>query len=320
LAVQRRRGLGAPLAERPPVQAPIVADVPAAPVGGVPLPSPSSQSSGPQPSSPLPLAPLLGGVAGREAPTDSDSDALPPTPMETGPDLPLVAAQRLAAPPLIGTGNFPVTGLLPQRTPPPILSPVQRRSIDTPRPAVPVDLRMADAHGSDRVPPPASPGPLVPLAATPPGAVPRSTAVAQRAPASSVSRPSDPSPLTPVQRQVAPMEPAGPLPLLTPSPAFAAPFAGGPAALAAPAAIPADLPAPPSLPVELPAVPAVPAGLPGVDGALAVATGAAGAAGGALATGDLDALAGRLYDKIRYRLKAELRLDRERAGLITDRR
>ena len=56
---------------------------------------------------------------------------------------------------------------------------------------------------------------------------------------------------------------------------------------------------------------------------MAAATGAnvAGAVTGAAgaAAGDLDALAGRLYDKIRYRLKAELRLDRERAGLITNR-
>jgi hypothetical protein len=33
---------------------------------------------------------------------------------------------------------------------------------------------------------------------------------------------------------------------------------------------------------------------------------------------DLDELAGRLYERIRHRLKAELRLDRERAGLLTD--
>jgi hypothetical protein len=60
--------------------------------------------------------------------------------------------------------------------------------------------------------------------------------------------------------------------------------------------------------------------LPGGEGALAALASGSGVAGGALPAGDLDALAGRLYDKIRYRLKAELRLDRERAGLITDRR
>lgn len=32
----------------------------------------------------------------------------------------------------------------------------------------------------------------------------------------------------------------------------------------------------------------------------------------------LDELAWKLYDRIRYRLKAELRLDRERAGMVTD--
>jgi hypothetical protein len=33
---------------------------------------------------------------------------------------------------------------------------------------------------------------------------------------------------------------------------------------------------------------------------------------------DLDALAGRLYERLLGRLKAELRLDRERAGMLTD--
>ena len=68
-------------------------------------------------------------------------------------------------------------------------------------------------------------------------------------------------------------------------------------------------------------MPALPGGITDAGSAVAaVASTAVAAAGGALATGDLDALAGRLYDKIRYRLKAELRLDRERAGMITDRR
>jgi len=35
-------------------------------------------------------------------------------------------------------------------------------------------------------------------------------------------------------------------------------------------------------------------------------------------TQELDELARRLYDRIRGRLKAELHLDRERAGLVTD--
>jgi hypothetical protein len=33
---------------------------------------------------------------------------------------------------------------------------------------------------------------------------------------------------------------------------------------------------------------------------------------------DMDELAGKLYDKIRTRLKSELLVDRERAGLLTD--
>jgi hypothetical protein len=33
---------------------------------------------------------------------------------------------------------------------------------------------------------------------------------------------------------------------------------------------------------------------------------------------DLDELAGRLYDRLRSRLRMELLLDRERAGMLTD--
>jgi hypothetical protein len=48
----------------------------------------------------------------------------------------------------------------------------------------------------------------------------------------------------------------------------------------------------------------------------AAATGTAGGpGGGAPAGGDLDELAHKLYDRIRWRMRAELRLDRERAGL-----
>ena len=42
---------------------------------------------------------------------------------------------------------------------------------------------------------------------------------------------------------------------------------------------------------------------------------AAPAAAAAAATGDLDELARKLYDRIRWRLRSELRLDLERAGL-----
>lgn len=42
---------------------------------------------------------------------------------------------------------------------------------------------------------------------------------------------------------------------------------------------------------------------------------AAGAAGAGAGGGDLDELAHKLYDRIRWRMRAELRLDRERAGL-----
>jgi hypothetical protein len=68
-------------------------------------------------------------------------------------------------------------------------------------------------------------------------------------------------------------------------------------------------------------------GSPGPDGSISFAPpggdapgggsgGAAPAAGGA--GQDLDALAGKLYDRIRVRLKQELRLDRERSGYLTD--
>jgi CubicO group peptidase (beta-lactamase class C family) len=56
--------------------------------------------------------------------------------------------------------------------------------------------------------------------------------------------------------------------------------------------------------------------------ATGAATGAAGAAGAAVqaATGapSTDELVRRLFDPLAARLKAELRLDRERAGFVTD--
>jgi len=46
--------------------------------------------------------------------------------------------------------------------------------------------------------------------------------------------------------------------------------------------------------------------------------GAAAAAEPAAHDEAMDALAGKLYDRIRSRLKSELLVDRERAGLLTD--
>jgi hypothetical protein len=57
-----------------------------------------------------------------------------------------------------------------------------------------------------------------------------------------------------------------------------------------------------------------------VSGAVGAAAGAAGAAAGAadaLPT-NLDELARRLFDPLSARLKSELWLDRERAGMVTD--
>jgi hypothetical protein len=99
----------------------------------------------------------------------------------------------------------------------------------------------------------------------------------------------------------------------------------GPAAM--PMAVPDGLGALPSASaMDLPA--GLPSGLPGGgipdvsdlgQQALSAATGAAGAAvGAALPSAQLEELAKGLYDKIRDRLKAELRLDRERWGRVTD--
>jgi hypothetical protein len=75
-----------------------------------------------------------------------------------------------------------------------------------------------------------------------------------------------------------------------------------------------QLPAAPDVPTALP--PVVP-GLPGVPGVPAApAAGTAPPPGGAPA--DLDALVRRLYDPLARRLKAELRLDRERVGRALD--
>ena len=53
-------------------------------------------------------------------------------------------------------------------------------------------------------------------------------------------------------------------------------------------------------------------------GAVGQAAGAASGAAGALAAASTDELVRRLFDPLAARLKAELRLDRERAGFVTD--
>ncbi|HEU5266569.1 MAG TPA: hypothetical protein VFU35_07705, partial [Jatrophihabitans sp.] len=71
-----------------------------------------------------------------------------------------------------------------------------------------------------------------------------------------------------------------------------------------------------------PAAPAPPAGEAAAPSSPAAAPAAAAAAGPAAAavggTPNLDELARRLYDPLAARIKAELRLDRERFGLVTD--
>jgi hypothetical protein len=54
------------------------------------------------------------------------------------------------------------------------------------------------------------------------------------------------------------------------------------------------------------------------DSPAAMAAPAHGAHADAGGHGDLDELAHKLYDRIRFRLQAELRLDRERAGIVSD--
>lgn len=81
----------------------------------------------------------------------------------------------------------------------------------------------------------------------------------------------------------------------------------------------ADAPVPPTpAAAEPPVTPAVP------EAAGTAALGAAGAAGqaqagAAQAAGEPDELLKKLFDPLLRRLKAELRLDRERRGLLTDR-
>ena len=55
-----------------------------------------------------------------------------------------------------------------------------------------------------------------------------------------------------------------------------------------------------------------------VGQAAGAAKGAVGQASGALAAASTDELVRRLFDPLAARLKAELRLDRERAGFVTD--
>jgi hypothetical protein len=151
-----------------------------------------------------------------------------------------------------------------------------------------------------------------------------------------------PMPAATLLRSVAPGPSADRL--LGPSPHAAAPLAAPPLRAAAPrpvAAAPADAPAPSFAPPPVPA--AVVARAPASDGAMIVArrvtapgpppVAAAPPAGAVQRTledslpslfavnadpADLDELVNRIYLRIRNRLRAELLVDRERAGLIAD--
>jgi hypothetical protein len=331
--VSRRAGLGAPLAERPSAAAspgPVDSSAPL----DLALPSPPAA---PMPATgPSPVAPVLGelsaGTPLRELATE-----VPAPSVERRVDVPLVVAQRLASEPLTGTGPGPgsgagrrrVAGLLAEQAPSPFLPAVQRFPTPDSAPAVPVDRTVTSpvAPGDGALPPLAPPPPgVVPLARIDPTAFsdggpsapgpfrsrPAEGAVSVQRLAAPVTAPptaapvatgSEPPNLAPVQRFVSPQRAIRPAPA-----AFAAPTvtvqreadSGGPVLPTGTSDLPASAPAPPD---------------PSGEASAAVA-----GASGAVSTGDLDALAGRLYDKIRYRLKAELRLDRERAGMITDRR
>jgi hypothetical protein len=69
---------------------------------------------------------------------------------------------------------------------------------------------------------------------------------------------------------------------------------------------------------EAAAAPPAPAAPPPAPAAAPAAPAAAGGAPGGQTNEQLEELAKHLYDKIRERLKIELRLDRERSGRLTD--
>lgn len=326
--VQRRPGLGAPLTERPPARSPEPVSASLVPVGGPPPPT-------------EPDAPLLGEVSTGTAAPHADPHPVPvPTPaieiVQSAPvqDRPLVVAQRLPARPLVPTVHHPMTGLLPERVPGPTLTPLPRRAVATPQPAVPVDLRVAEPPSPLSIPVQRQAAfrspPAVPLGAAPADAVdaaPVDSAPVQSVPVQPVPGPQT-GPATPPRLRTTAGEGA---PLALPAPRML--HRAEPNAPTAPAVAPViavqravedvATSVPDALP-ELPSsatAPAVPLAAGSIGAVAADAAAGAGAVAGAAGAtaGDLDALAGRLYDKIRYRLKAELRLDRERAGLITNR-
>jgi len=111
-------------------------------------------------------------------------------------------------------------------------------------------------------------------------------------------------------------------PSAAPSPDIDAPAGAPPEQAPAPlpasqADAPADVPAP--APASAPAAPSgptagdAPAAAAGADGGAKAAGGSGGAAGG-----DLDELSRKLYDRLRDRLTADFRLERERAGILND--
>jgi hypothetical protein len=183
------------------------------------------------------------------------------------------------------------------------------------------------------------------------GSVAVRAGVAQRAADGSVvfHPPSDAAP-APVQRLGLPSMPSLPsmpgLPSVPSLPSGMPSMPGLPSGLPSMPGLPSGLPSMPSLPAGLPSMPDLP-GLPSasdvsgavdqarnaassaegaVTGAVGNAAnaatgavaGAAGAAAQAVGVPSTDELVRRLFDPLAARLKAELRLDRERAGFVTD--
>jgi hypothetical protein len=220
------------------------------------------------------------------APVDRQPADRPPSPRANGAVRGAVVQRALAPLPHAS----PVPGPFASRSPePPATTTPRLRSIPTPV-ASPL-LPLPPPWGS---PSPASPPPS---AGRPTGGLP--------APASAVADGGrHPAPLS-LARQATTAPPEGP-----PARVVQALAEAGAAAVANGVARRAD---DGSLQFAPPAGEAAPPAAPAAAPATTAETGA-GAAGGAAVPTDLDELARTLYDRIRWRLRTELRLDMERAG------
>lgn len=330
----RRLGLGPPLAPdavtaqlsqatsmtRPPLVPP--ASFPAGPVSP---PEAQVTEGAPRPVSEM-IVPLLGQPGSALQADAAVSDAAVSDAAVT--TEPVVQAARDPSPPLAPSASpQPPSPLLPVlRVYAPVSSPPAEPSAP-PRPAPPVVARLV----GDRTPP-------LLTATAAPSSGPRETGGGQQPPMQPMStaplHPAGPTAgpaplparLTPSLQQTAPVvsasAPQAPQPALVVQAAPAeAPEALVPTAPAVPPAqdiaadLGADVPGEPDNPGQAPS--AAPAGAPPA-GAPAAGAGAAGAGGAGNLAGSPDELVKKLFDPLLRRLKTELRLDRERRGMLTD--